>query len=106
MVSRITIHRILNGVLVVNLLCLGFFCLVLVQHFRYDKDVFNCVDMSRECKNFFEALGCDVQMVYGYNLDSAHAWIRVNGCDFECTELHFGDISSSYGVVVVEGDVG
>ena len=68
-----------------------------IQESRYDKESFNCWNMSWELAGFFDKLGFDSVVVTGVYVDEsrnihAHAWVRVCGVDVESTKLCLGDI--------------
>jgi hypothetical protein len=56
---------------------------------RYDKESFNCVDMSYRLAPIFRDIGFDTKIVYGSNNDSAHCWLSLNGLFFDSTALFF-----------------
>ena len=70
----------------------------------YDADNYNCVDSSIDCRDFFESIGLDANMVYGLRGESGnqtgHCWVVLNlpfgSYEFESTTLLFSDVSSKY----------
>lgn len=66
---------------------------VVIQHFRYNEDGFNCKDMSYELGNVLKTIGFKPQVVYAHRVDgngcivSAHCWVRLYGLDIESTML-------------------
>lgn len=59
---------------------------------NYDRENFNCVDMSEICGDFFNSIGVPVQEVRGSSRTngSSHCWLLLFGCvEFEATTLEF-----------------
>lgn len=71
------------------------------QSNRYN-DNFNCLDTTLECKEMFEILGLETQMLIGDKPDDAiaHCWLKVKINDewfeFECVTLTFTRVSDGY----------
>jgi hypothetical protein len=59
---------------------------------RYDKEEFNCVDMSYRLAPLFRDIGFDTKIVYGSNNDSAHCWLSLNGFFFDSTAFFFATV--------------
>lgn len=57
----------------------------------YDKDKFNCVDMSYKLAPYFHKIGLDTKIIYGSNNDTGHCWLSLNGYYFDATSLWFND---------------
>jgi hypothetical protein len=80
--------------LVLSLLCIlsGLFIMVSsAWSSLYERDRFNCVDMSYALAPLFRGLGFDTRVVYGSLSDGRlHCWLTVNGLVFESTTLCFG----------------
>jgi hypothetical protein len=102
-----------NGFLLGFLLTIIVFLLIwvnvsMIWKARYDKDTFNCVDMSSSCGGFFKSIGIPVQMVYGSNpgTHKGHCWLLLFGClEFESTTLFprfFDKNCDRYNVDIIE----
>ena len=73
----------------------------------YDCENYNCVDMSRGCKSFFESIGLDADIAHGHiyadgELKATHCWVVLNlpfgTVEFESTTLMFCSNSDVYSV--------
>ena len=80
------------------------------QRSRYNKTNYNCVHMTAEMEEFFEGIGLDTKIVYGYNNGSTigHCWLLIELPDgyfeFESVNLRFMDVSKNYeNVFVTDG---
>jgi len=49
----------------------------------YDKENYNCKEMSRNLEDILEAIGIPVTIVYGQNDVVGHMWIRIVGLDID-----------------------
>lgn len=72
------------GVLFVVLLLIGSYeILSYYQRSRYDVDNYNCVDMSADCKDFFEKLGISTTTMHGRRTRNdgtlqGHCWLEIS----------------------------
>lgn len=66
-------------------------CLVsLTQAIRYNRDNYNCLNMSKDCAKVFVGLGIPTELVHGEckTDDTSHCWVRLWGwLNFESTIL-------------------
>jgi len=73
----------------------------------YDKENFNCNNMSRLCALYFKIIGVPVQVVHGYiNKTTGHVWLLLFGSlEFESTTLtpqFFEKNSDKYSILKIE----
>ena len=53
---------------------------------RYEPDVYDCTEMSRDLEDRFESIGFDVLIKRGYEHEGdaiSHLWVCVNGLDID-----------------------
>jgi hypothetical protein len=87
--------RLLYLVHVIVILYLSYFIFASWWMTLYDRQDFNCVDMSYEVAPFFHDLGFDTKIIYGSGDVSLHCWVSINGIYFDATILFF-DSESEY----------
>ncbi len=104
--------------LVLDLIYLVPASISLYQMSRYEVDVYDCSDMTKDCYAFFSNLGFNVTQMHGEPDGSdpgdyleekgqryviGHRWLRFHFPwgyqDFECTTLQFRDVASDWDIV-------
>jgi len=74
------------------------------QRLIYKKGVYDCSDMTLDCKKIFDAIGIKNTIINGYNnygthMDT-HCWLELElpfwNCEFECTTLTPTKVSDKY----------
>lgn len=81
------------------IICVFFITLILITYFsikiwwmsKYNRETFNCKDMSYELVPYFHWIGLDAKVIYGNNSESSHAWLSLNGAYFDATTLWFNN---------------
>ena len=79
--------------------------LSMFQQARYERGVYDCDDMSKDCEYFFEILGINTEVRWGreYGAKTGHCWIALDTVfgwiEFETTNLQFASISDRYDIL-------
>ena len=80
-------------------------CLSVRQGLIYEPGVYDCSEMTEDCKHFFDVLGIKNTVIHGYNYYGygdleAHCWLELEtplgSVEFECTTLMFQKTSDNY----------
>jgi hypothetical protein len=109
---RILRNRKIGGfVFIISILILFYLTTSLYQGYRYDKNGYNCVGMSKDCEAFFEAIGLNTQIIKGLRCCEgelqAHCWLLIDipfigKHEFEATTLFFEKTSDFYKVYSID----
>ena len=83
-----TLIAIFSSILII---CCSYLVLMFWWRSTYNIDNNNCVDMSYKIAPVFHRMGFNTTVIYGYNNQSAHAWISINGIYFDATTLWFNN---------------
>jgi hypothetical protein len=112
------IKKALKIFLIIDFLFLASQLPSIYQMSRYEVDVYDCSDMTKDCYAFFSALGFNVSQMHGepdgsdpddYLVEQGqkylvgHRWLRFHfwfgDYDFECTTLQFRDVANDWDIV-------
>lgn len=97
------------------IICITILAIILIktfatayQHSRYDRQEFNCVQMSEESRGWFELLGLETRRAVGHwrsNESRSHQWVTVKMFNetyhFEPIDLEFFDPYKKYNDVYI-----
>ncbi|HUT00307.1 MAG TPA: hypothetical protein VMY59_08330 [Candidatus Thermoplasmatota archaeon] len=95
--------KIFLVLLTVSLTINVYFCVKNYWMSLYDKEDFNCVEMSFIVATCFRKIGFDAKVIYGNNNETGdkwlgHAWVSINDIYFDATSLWFND-ESEYPII-------
>ena len=99
---RSVIGGLLYTALVLAVLSAYYVSVMIWWNNQYDRESFNCVDMSYRLAPLFHNLGFDTEIVYGNNDEVGHCWLSLDGVYFDATVLWFNDESDYPNVTFVD----